>query len=111
VWQVLSTVYDRLGFQVGDEAFKERGVFDVTTLYFEVEHEDELRKVGYSEERRVDPQLVVGVLVDRAGFPLEIGCYQGNKVTTGLPEPPAERLASVMTNSLPASTTRLPQPL
>ncbi len=49
-------------------------LYDVTTLYFEAEHEDALRKVGYSKERRVDPQVVVGLLVDRNGFPLEIGC-------------------------------------
>lgn len=54
-------------------------LYDVTTLYFEAEKEDELRKVGYSKERRVDPQIVVGLLVDRAGFPLEIGCFEGNK--------------------------------
>jgi hypothetical protein len=54
-------------------------LYDVTTLYFEAEHEDELRKVGYSKERRVDPQIVVGLLVDRKGFPLEIGCFEGNK--------------------------------
>ena len=54
-------------------------LYDVTTLYFEAEHEDELRKVGYSKERRVDPQIVVGLLVDRQGFPLEIGCFEGNK--------------------------------
>jgi len=51
----------------------------VTTLYFEADNEDSLRKVGYSKERRVDPQIVVGLLVDRAGFPLEIGCFEGNK--------------------------------
>lgn len=43
-------------------------LYDVTTLYFEAEKEDELRKVGFSKERRVDPQIVVGLLVDRAGF-------------------------------------------
>ncbi|MGD8150773.1 IS1634 family transposase [Ornithinimicrobium sp. Y1694] len=57
-------------------------LYDVTTLYFEAEHEDELRKVGFSKERRVDPQIVVGLLVDRGGFPLEIGCYEGNKAET-----------------------------
>lgn len=30
-------------------------LYDVKTLYFEAEKEDELRKVGYSKERRVDP--------------------------------------------------------
>lgn len=61
-------------------------IYDVTTLYFEAEKEDEgkdgLRKVGYSKERRVDPQIVVGLLVDRRGFPLEIGCFEGNKAET-----------------------------
>lgn len=57
-------------------------LYDVTTLYFEAEKEDELRKVGYSKERRVDPQIVVGLLMDRGGFPLEIGCFEGNKAET-----------------------------
>ncbi|UER55460.1 IS1634 family transposase [Kineosporiaceae bacterium SCSIO 59966] len=57
-------------------------LYDVTTLYFEAEKEDDLRRVGYSKERRVDPQIVVGLLVDRAGFPLEVGCFQGNKAET-----------------------------
>ena len=57
-------------------------LYDVTTLYFEAEKEDGLRKVGYSKERRVDPQIVVGLLVDRAGFPLEIGCFAGNRAET-----------------------------
>ena len=57
-------------------------LYDVTTLYFEAEKEDDLRKVGYSKERRVDPQIVVGLLVDRTGFPLEIGCYEGNSAET-----------------------------
>ena len=57
-------------------------LYDVTTLYFEAEKEDELRKVGFSKERRVDPQIVVGLLVDRRGFPLEIGCFEGNKAET-----------------------------
>ncbi|MCV7130487.1 IS1634 family transposase, partial [Mycolicibacterium vanbaalenii] len=52
------------------------------TLYFEAENEDDLRKVGYSKERRVDPQIVVGLLVDRSGFPLEIGCFEGNTAET-----------------------------
>lgn len=57
-------------------------LYDVTTLYFEAENEDRLRKVGYSKERRVDPQIVVGLLVDRTGFPLEIGCFEGNTAET-----------------------------
>ena len=54
----------------------------VTTLYFETEKEDDLRKVGYSKERRVDPQIIVGLLVDRSGFPLRISCWEGNRAET-----------------------------
>lgn len=54
-------------------------LYDVTTLHFQAESEDDLRKVGFSKERRVDPQIIVGLLVDRHGFPLEIGCWEGNK--------------------------------
>ncbi|RRD22816.1 IS1634 family transposase [Actinomyces bowdenii] len=57
-------------------------LYDVTTLYFEAEKEDDLRKVGYSKDRRVDPQVIVGLLVDRAGFPLQVGCWEGNKAET-----------------------------
>ncbi|WP_415170494.1 hypothetical protein [Nocardioides sp.] len=46
----VSGVAARLIEQVGN-----LGRVDVTTLYFEVEKEDDRRKVGYSKERRVDP--------------------------------------------------------
>ena len=54
----------------------------MTTLYFEAEREDDLRRVGYSKERRGDPQIIVGLLVDRRGFPLQVGCWEGNKTET-----------------------------
>ena len=62
-------------------------VYDVTTLHFEAENEDALRKVGMSKERRVDPQIQVGLLVDPSGFPLEVSCFEGNtaETTTLLP--------------------------
>lgn len=62
-------------------------MYDVTTLYFEAEHEDALRRVGMSKERRVDPQILVGLLVDHAGFPLEVHAFEGNRgeTTTLLP--------------------------
>ena len=62
-------------------------MYDVTTLYFEAEHEDALRKVGMSKERRVDPQILVGLLVDQVGFPLEVHAFEGNRgeTTTLLP--------------------------
>lgn len=57
-------------------------LYDCTTLYFEAEREDGLRKVGMSKERRVDPQILVGLLVDQGGFPLEVHEFAGNKGET-----------------------------
>ena len=57
-------------------------LYDVTTLHFEAENEDALRKVGMSKERRVDPQIQVGLLVDPTGFPLEVHCFEGNTAET-----------------------------
>lgn len=57
-------------------------MYDVTTLHFEAKDEDKLRKVGMSKERRVDPQVQVGLLVDPAGFPLEIHLFEGNTAET-----------------------------
>jgi len=57
-------------------------LYDCTTLYFETDTEDELRRVGMSKERRVDPQVQVGLLVDPGGFPLEVHCFEGNTAET-----------------------------
>ena len=57
-------------------------MYDVTTLHFEAEKEDQLRRVGMSKEHRVDPQVQVGLLVDPHGFPLEIHLFEGNKAET-----------------------------
>ncbi|QQS02081.1 MAG: IS1634 family transposase [Austwickia sp.] len=57
-------------------------IFDVTTLHFENENEDDLRKVGMSKEHRVDPQVQVGLLVDPGGFPLEVRLFEGNAAET-----------------------------
>jgi hypothetical protein len=72
-------------------------MYDCTTLHFETGDEDAdgapatgakgLRKVGMSKEHRVDPQVQVGLLVDPAGFPLEVHLFEGNtaETTTILP--------------------------
>ena len=62
-------------------------LYDVTTLYFEIQKEDEYRKSGLSKERRLEPQITIGLLVDSSGFPLEIQSFEGNRaeVKTILP--------------------------
>lgn len=57
-------------------------LYDVTTLYFETDTPDELRKPGFSKERRVEPQILVGLLTDATGFPLHVGAFAGNSAET-----------------------------
>ena len=62
-------------------------LYDVTTLYFEIQKEDEYRKPGMSKECRLEPQIIVGLLVDQRGFPLGVHSFTGNtaETTTILP--------------------------
>ncbi|MEA1896679.1 MAG: IS1634 family transposase [Bacteroidota bacterium] len=54
--------------------------YDVTTLYFEIDHEDDLRKTGFSKEgKHQNPQIVLGLLVSRSGYPLAYDVFEGNK--------------------------------
>ncbi|MDX5477749.1 MAG: transposase, partial [Cyclobacteriaceae bacterium] len=54
--------------------------YDVTTLYFEVDHEDDLRKSGFSKEgKHQNPQIVLGLLVGLEGYPLAYEIFEGNK--------------------------------
>lgn len=59
-------------------------LYDVTTLYFETRERDEdtYRQPGMSKERRLEPQIIVGLLVDQNGFPLELHSFEGNKAET-----------------------------
>ena len=54
--------------------------YDVTTLYFEADYEDDLRKTGFSKEgRHKNPQIIPGLLVSIGGYPLAYCIYEGNK--------------------------------
>jgi transposase len=54
--------------------------YDVTTLYFEAEDEDDFRKTGYSKDGKPEhPQIVLGLLVNASGFPLAYELFEGNK--------------------------------
>lgn len=54
--------------------------YDVTTLYFEIDEEDELRKPGFSKEgKHQHPQIVLGLLVSKGGYPLAYEIFAGNK--------------------------------
>ena len=54
--------------------------YDVTTLYFEIKDEDEIRKSGFSKDgKHQNPQIVLGLLVSEGGYPLAYEIYEGNK--------------------------------
>lgn len=54
--------------------------YDVTTLYFEADYEDDLRKSGFSKEgRHSQPQIILGLLVSVGGYPLAYCIHEGNK--------------------------------
>jgi transposase len=54
--------------------------YDVTTLYFEIEDEDDLRRPGFSKEgKHQQPQIVLGLLVSIDGYPLAYEIFDGKK--------------------------------
>jgi Transposase DDE domain len=57
-------------------------LYDVTTLHFETDAGDGFREPGFSKERRLDPQITLGLLTDAAGFPLTVAAFEGNKAET-----------------------------
>jgi hypothetical protein len=57
-------------------------IYDVTTLYFETDQGDGFREPGFSKERRLEPQITVGLLTDARGFPLMVHAFEGNKAET-----------------------------
>ena len=57
-------------------------LFDVSTLYFETDEADGFREPGFSKERRLEPQILIGLLTDAAGFPLWVEGFAGNRAET-----------------------------
>ncbi len=51
--------------------------YDVTTIYFEVDDQDDLRKTGFSKEgKHQNPQIVLGLLVSKGGYPLAYDIFE-----------------------------------
>jgi hypothetical protein len=57
-------------------------MFDVSTLYFETDAGDGFREPGFSKERRLEPQITIGLLTDATGFPLMVQAFEGNRAET-----------------------------
>ena len=53
--------------------------YDMTTLYFEAEDEDDLRRIGYSKDGKFQhPQIMLGLLVAEDGYPVSYDIFEGN---------------------------------
>ena len=57
-------------------------LYDVSTLYFETDKGDGFREPGFSKERRLEPQITIGLLAGQDGFPLMVSAFEGNKAET-----------------------------
>src|SRR5215469_8243127 len=54
--------------------------YDVTTLYFETDYSDDLRERGFSKDgKHAQPQVVLGLLVSRDGYPLSYSLFNGSQ--------------------------------
>jgi hypothetical protein len=75
-------------------------LYDVSTLYFETDAGDGFREPGFSKERRLEPQITIGLLTDATGFPLAVEAFEGNKAETAtmLPTLQAFMLAHRLTD-------------
>lgn len=54
--------------------------YDVTTLYFETDLDDDLRSKGWSKDgKHSQPQIVLGLLVSKGGYPLAYSIFNGSQ--------------------------------
>jgi len=77
-------------------------LYDVSTLYFEADQGDGFREPGFSKERRLEPQITIGLLTGQNGFPLMVSAFEGNKAETKTMLPVIE--AFMATHHLPDVT-------
>lgn len=57
-------------------------LYDVSTLYFEIDKGDGFREPGFSKERRLEPPITIGLLTDATGFPLALQAFESNRAET-----------------------------
>ena len=52
--------------------------YDVTNYYFEIDKQDDLRRKGAEKNRRNDPIVQMGLLLDKIGLPMAYQLFPGN---------------------------------
>jgi hypothetical protein len=74
-------VVERLAFEYSRSVLGTISVvfYDITTLYFESEDEDDLRKIGFSKDGKFQhPQIMLGLFVGEHGYPIGYDIFEGN---------------------------------
>lgn len=56
--------------------------YDVTNYYFEIDEEDEVKRVGMSKELRKTPIVQMGLFIDSNGLPICYKVFPGNTADT-----------------------------
>lgn len=72
---------EKVAYQYTQKRLKTVSVvfYDMTTLYFEAEAEDDLRKIGFSKDGKFQcPQIMIGLLVGKNGYPIGYDIFEGN---------------------------------
>lgn len=72
---------ERIAYEHTKKTLKQISVvfYDMTTLYFESEDEDDLRKIGFSKDGKFQcPQIMLGLLVGQNGYPIGYDIFPGN---------------------------------
>ncbi len=72
---------EKIAFEYTKKILKDITVvfYDMTTLYFEAEDEDDLRKMGFSKDGKFShPQIMLGLLVGTDGYPIGYDIFEGN---------------------------------
>jgi hypothetical protein len=91
IYRFLDTLYQdelkhRIEKSIFEYSLKKAGgdivvsFYDVTTLHFESESEDDLRRIGFSKEGKLNrPQIQLGLFTTIEGYPLSFEVYDGKK--------------------------------
>ena len=74
-------IAERVAFEYTKRTLKAISVvfYDMTSLYFEAEDTDDLRKIGFSKDGKFQkPQIMLGLLVGQNGYPIGYDIFEGN---------------------------------
>lgn len=74
-------IVERVAYEYTKRTLKNISIvfYDMTTLYFETEDEDDLRKIGFSKDGKFQkPQIMLGLLVGQNGYPIGYDIFEGN---------------------------------